>query len=71
MLLAKEFLQRSGELAPGLDPRIAATVVMHSQRAALFALSRSHPELSRDTVIAHLLKLGMNYLQGFQDDSQG
>jgi AcrR family transcriptional regulator len=61
-LLAREFESRRGEIDPDLAPAEAATVVLHSQRAALFALARSHPELPRATVIEHLLRLGMRYL---------
>lgn len=63
-LLAEEFSRRRDELAEGVDPKIAATVLLYALRAALFALSRSHPELPREQVVYELCRLGMNYLQG-------
>lgn len=68
-LLSREFECRRDELDPQLDPQHAATVVLHSQRAALFSLARSHPELPRDVVVDHLLRLGMRYLSPCQAGS--
>lgn len=66
--LAEELRQRREELRPELDPAIAATVTIHSQRATLFALSRHQPEMEREEIIEQLLRLGLGYLQGRASD---
>ncbi len=63
-LLSDELRKRKGELAEGLDPDVAATVILYSVRASLFSLARRHPELPRESVVEELCRLSLNYLLG-------
>jgi AcrR family transcriptional regulator len=62
VLWADELLRRRAELAPGLDPKCAATVTLHAMRAALLALSRSQPALPRAQLVSELERLTVRYL---------
>ncbi len=64
LLLTRELTRRSDELREGLDPAVAASVLIHSVRAASLELGRSHPELSREDVVTELSQLAAGYLSG-------
>ncbi len=66
-LLGDEFERRSHELSPGLAPRVAATIIVHTQRAALLSLAQGHPDLPREEIIAELERLCLTYLEGSSD----
>lgn len=61
-LWANELEHRKAELASGIEPEVAAAVTLHAIRAALFALSRSQPDLPREQLVEQLGRLAVRYL---------
>src|SRR5690606_1338494 len=59
---ASELENRKSELAPGVEPGVAAAVSLFAMRAAMFALARSQPDLPREKVVEQLERLTVRYL---------